>query len=251
MADARHFKVPTAAFEDRKCSNYEIIAKFGGSLFKARLEYSPYDVVGWSGRYHPCKYDLNLFMSFGSVTWDHADPSLHTVLTCPIDNNSGASACDFVCFRNRFDAVRHTFRPPYYHRNLASEFNAIIQIDKPYSGFAQGVHWLTPSMTAHGISGASFNGFMSSPPNDDAILISNGSIWIMIESVYPLILTDGAAIASHRQSSYPRNFFTGIPRMFKGIPTVGGTDRPIVDESSDKGQPQNKKAKISDSDADI
>lgn len=84
----------------RKC-NYELISKFGGSLFTAPIEYSPFDVVGWSGRYHPCKYNLLNFMALGSVTWDHVDPSLQTVLTCPIDPANSASACDIVCFRSR------------------------------------------------------------------------------------------------------------------------------------------------------
>lgn len=110
LADGRHFKVPTAYYEDRHCEDYELISKFGGSLFRATLQFSPYDVVGWSGRYHPCKYDLLQFMSLGSVTWDHCDPSLHTVLTCPVDPANAASACDVVCFRPRYDAAQHTFR---------------------------------------------------------------------------------------------------------------------------------------------
>jgi homogentisate 1,2-dioxygenase len=213
LADARHFKVPKAYFEDRACDNYEVISKFGGSLFLAPLQYSPYDVVAWSGRYHPCKYDLIQFMAFGSVTWDHADPSLHTVLTCPIDPATGASACDIVCFRPRFDSVKHTFRPPYYHRNCASEFNAIIEISSPYSGFDKGVHWLTPTMSAHGIAGASYNGFMASPPTDEPMMISEGSIWIMFESIYPMVLTDAGANSPHRDLAY-REFFKNVPRNF-------------------------------------
>jgi homogentisate 1,2-dioxygenase len=239
LADARHFKVPIAAFEDRACKNYQLIAKFGGSLFEASLQYSPYDVVGWSGRYHPCKYSLYQFMSMGSVTWDHPDPSLHTVLTAPIDNHSGASACDLVCFRSRFDAVRHTFRPPWYHRNLASEFNAIIEIPSPYSGFDKGVHWLTPCMTAHGISGDSYNSFMArSPASDDAVRISEGALWIMFETAYPLILTDSAATATSRDVPYPRNFFPGVPRRFNG--RLNPQVEP--DEKEEEG-PNAKKAK--------
>ena len=187
LADARHFKTPTAHYEDRSCKDYELINKFGGDLFLANLQYSPYDVVGWSGRYHPCKYDLLQFMALGSVTWDHADPSLHTVLSCPIDPATAASACDIVCFRARYDAVQHTFRPPWYHRNAATEFNAIIEINAPYSGFNKGTHWLTPTMTGHGIAGSSFNGFSNAPPSDEAMMISEGSIWIMFESIYPMV----------------------------------------------------------------
>ena len=207
LADPRHFQVPTAAYEDRACENYQLISKFGGELFMARLQYSPYDVVGWSGRYHPAKYNLLQFMAFGSVTWDHADPSLHTVLSCPIDAATGASACDIVCFRSRFDAVQHTFRPPWYHRNAATEFNAIIEISNPYSGFDKGVHWLTPTMSGHGIAGASYNGFSNAPVSDEATRISEDSIWIMFESIYPMILTEHGANAPHRDLEY-RHFFS-------------------------------------------
>ena len=155
-------------------------------------------------------------MALGSVTWDHCDPSLHTVLTCPVDAMNGASACDLVCFRSRFDAAQHTFRPPYYHRNIATEFNMIIEIKAPYSGFQKGSHWLTPCMTAHGISGASFNEFMNSAKDDDPRMISEDSLWLMIETIYPLILTDIGASAQNRDVPYPRNFFSGVPRNFTG-----------------------------------
>ena len=220
LAAARHFQVPTAAFEDRACPDYELISKFGGDLHVAPLQFSPYDVVGWSGNYHPAKYDLMQFMAFGSVTWDHADPSTHTVLTCPVVAQNGASAFDFVCFRPRWDAVTHTWRPPYWHRNMATEFNAIIKINNPYSGFAQGVHWLTPCMTAHGISAASHNGFGGAPPDDEPRFISSDSIWIMFETVYPMILQDQAAEAPHRDANY-REFFAGVPRRFRPPDEVG------------------------------
>ncbi len=219
LADARHFKVPTAAYEDRACKDYELIAKFGGKVHRAYLQYSPYDVVGWMGRYHPCKYDLLNFMAFGSVTWDHADPSLQTVLTCPIDPATSASALDFVCFRSRYDAVTGTFRPPFWHRNAATEFNAIIKIQSDYSGFHQGCHWLTPCMSAHGISAQSYNGFAYSPVDDDPRVVSDGSIWIMFESIYPLILQEQAYHAPHRDYNY-RQFFAGVPRTFSPNITI-------------------------------
>lgn len=239
LADPRHFQVPTAAYEDRACPDYQLISKFQGELFMAKLQYSPYDVVGWSGRYHPCKYNLENFMAFGSVTWDHGDPSLHTVLNSPLDPATGASACDFVCFRPRWDAVSHTFRPPYWHRNLATEFNAIIKMATPYSGFNKGVHWLTPSMTGHGIAAASFNGFMNAPPSDDPHFISQDSIWIMFETAYPLILTDAGLNSPHRDTSY-RAFWAGIPRTFSAPALPESQDKRI--SAADKEQPQ-KKAK--------
>ena len=133
---------------------------------------------------------------------------------------NSASAFDFVCFRPRWDAVTHTWRPPYWHRNMATEFNAIIKINNPYSGFAQGVHWLTPCMTAHGISAASHNGFGGAPPDDEPRFISSDSIWIMFETVYPMILQDQAAEAPHREADY-REFFAGVPRQFRPPEEVG------------------------------
>jgi homogentisate 1,2-dioxygenase len=112
-----------------------------------------------------------------------------------------------VCFRSRYDAVQHTFRPPWYHRNVATEFNAIIEINNPYSGFDKGVHWLTPCMSGHGIAGASYNGFSNSPVADEAMRVSEDSIWIMFESVYPMVLTEHGANAPHRDLEY-RKFFS-------------------------------------------
>ena len=185
-----HHKVPTAAYEDRACKDYELLAKFGGKMHKAYLQHSPYDVVGWMGRYHPCKYDLLDFMALGSVTWDIADPSLQTVLTCPIDHTTGASALDFVCFRSRYDAATGTFRPPPFHRNHASEFNAVLQlpVGVTYGPIHQGCHWLTPCMSAHGISAHAYKGVVSSPPDDAPRVINKAQIWIMFETIYPLIL---------------------------------------------------------------
>ena len=97
---------------------------------------------------------------------------------------------------------------------MATEFNAIIKINNPYSGFARGVHWLTPCMTAHGISAASHNGFGGAPPDDEPRFISSDSIWIMFETVYPMILQDQAAEAPHREADY-REFFAGVPRQFR------------------------------------
>ena len=108
-------------------------------IHQATVDYSPYDVVAWCGRYYPTKYNLLHFMAFTSGTWDHADPSLHTVLNCPLDARLGSSALDFVCFRGRWDVAENTFRPPYYHRNVASEFSAILKLESEYSGFQQGM----------------------------------------------------------------------------------------------------------------
>jgi homogentisate 1,2-dioxygenase len=219
LADARHFLVPTAAYEDIKV-DYQLIAKFGGRLHTAKLSYSPYDVVGWSGRYHPCKYNLNNFMAFGSATWDHPDPSIHTVLNWPFDGVTNASACDFVCFRGRWDAVEHSFRPPYYHRNAATEFNAVIKINQSYSGFDRGVYWLTPLHSAHGISAKTCEEFRSLPADkgEGPIRLSDNSMWVMFESSYPLILTRQARDAANRDVGYRREFFWGVQRLFSGPP---------------------------------
>jgi len=120
LANARDFLHPVAAYEDREC-NFTVIQKYSGDLFSATLDHSCFDVVAWTGAYVPYKYDLSKFCPVNSVLFDHMDPSIFTVLTCPT-NSPGVASCDFVIFPPRWAVQEHTFRPPYYHRNCMSEF---------------------------------------------------------------------------------------------------------------------------------
>ncbi|CAN8017787.1 unnamed protein product, partial [Ixodes persulcatus] len=125
LANPRDFKTPTAWFEDREVSNFAIVNKYQGFFFKATQDHSPFDVVAWHGNYAPYKYDLDNFMTINTVSFDHCDPSIFTVLTCP-SMKPGTAIADFVIFPPRWAVAERTFRPPYYHRNCMSEFMGLI-----------------------------------------------------------------------------------------------------------------------------
>ncbi|KAJ8911656.1 hypothetical protein NQ315_006002 [Exocentrus adspersus] len=124
LANPRDFLTPTAYYEDLD-EDYEIIAKYQGNLFSCIQDHSPFDVVAWYGNYVPFKYDLNNFMVINSVSFDHCDPSIFTVLTCQSEKK-GTAIADFVIFPPRWSVQENTFRPPYYHRNCMSEFMGLI-----------------------------------------------------------------------------------------------------------------------------
>ncbi len=200
LADERHFLAPVAAYEDRACPGYEVLVKHGGALFRSHIDHSPYDVVAWHGNYAPYKYDLAMFNSFGSVSFDHPDPSILTVLSSPLDDH-GTNLADFAVFRGRWDVAEHTFRPPYYHRNIATEFNAIIHIDEPYLGYEQGSCFLTPSMTPHGIGGAGY--LRAIDGQDTPKRLSDESVWIMFESALGVRLTPWASAGDTASANSP------------------------------------------------
>eukprot|EP01094_Clydonella_sp_ATCC50884_P006991 TRINITY_DN1617_c0_g1_i2.p1 TRINITY_DN1617_c0_g1~~TRINITY_DN1617_c0_g1_i2.p1 ORF type:complete len:425 (+),score=95.91 TRINITY_DN1617_c0_g1_i2:59-1276(+) len=125
LANPRDFLTPVAAYEKRDCE-FRLITKFQNKLFQAMRDHSPFNVVAWHGNYAPFKYDLANFNTFNSVTYDHADPSIFTVLTVPT-NSPGTAAVDFVIFPWRWTVAEHTFRPPYFHRNCMSEFMGLVR----------------------------------------------------------------------------------------------------------------------------
>lgn len=150
LANARDFMVPVAAYEERaaKC---EVVAKFSGALWSCELDHSPLDVVAWHGNYAPYKYDLKKFNTVNTVSYDHPDPSIFTVLTSP-SYQPGTANVDFVIFPPRWMVAEHTFRPPYFHRNVMSEFMGLIHgvYDAKEKGFVPGASSLHNSMSAHG-----------------------------------------------------------------------------------------------------
>jgi len=125
LANAKDFSYPTAWYEDVK-EEWTIINKYIGELYEAKSSYSPYDVVAWRGNYSPYKYDLDLYNTIGSISYDHPDPSIFTVLTCG-SSMEGTATLDFVIFPPRWLVQEHTFKPPYYHRNCMTEFMGNIQ----------------------------------------------------------------------------------------------------------------------------
>ncbi len=161
LANARDFLAPVAAYEDRE-GDFELIAKFQGHLWRARIGHSPLDVVAWHGNAVPLKYDLRRFNTLGSISYDHPDPSIFTVLTSPSDT-PGTANMDFVIFPPRWLVAEHTFRPPWFHRNVASEFMGLItgEYDAKTAGsgarggFAPGGASLHNCMSGHGPDAAS------------------------------------------------------------------------------------------------
>ena len=156
LANTRDFLAPRAAFEDAE-GDFELIAKFQGRLWSARIDHSPLDVVGWHGNYAPYKYDLRRFNTIGSISYDHPDPSIFTVLTSPSDT-PGTANMDFVIFPPRWLVMENTFRPPWYHRNIASEFMGLIHgaYDAKEGGFVPGGMSLHNCMSGHGPDAASY-----------------------------------------------------------------------------------------------
>jgi len=157
LANARDFLAPVAAYEDLQ-GDFELVAKFQGALWSARIDHSPLDVVGWHGNYAPYKYDLRRFNTIGSISYDHPDPSIFTVLTSASDT-PGVANIDFAIFPPRWLVAEKTFRPPWFHRNIASEFMGLVHgaYDAKAGGFVPGGASLHNSMSGHGPDAASFD----------------------------------------------------------------------------------------------
>jgi homogentisate 1,2-dioxygenase len=156
LANPRDFLYPAASYEDRT-GDFQLVAKFQGGLWSASLGHSPLDVVGWHGNYAPYKYDLALFNTVNTVSFDHPDPSIFTVLTAP-SAVPGTANVDFVIFPPRWMVAEHTFRPPYFHRNVMSEYMGLIKgvYDAKATGFVPGGGSLHNCMSPHGPDATTF-----------------------------------------------------------------------------------------------
>lgn len=156
LANPRDFLTPVAAYEELE-GEFELLAKFQGNLWSAKISHSPLDVVAWHGNYAPYKYDLRKFNAIGSISYDHPDPSIFLVLNSPSDS-PGVGNLDFVIFPPRWLVAQNTFRPPWFHRNVASEFMGLIhgQYDAKAGGFAPGGASLHNSFSGHGPDAATF-----------------------------------------------------------------------------------------------
>jgi homogentisate 1,2-dioxygenase len=217
LANARDFLVPNAAFEDvdgdAAGHNFELIAKFQGHLWRADIGHSPLDVVGWHGNYAPCKYDLRRFNTIGSISFDHPDPSIFTVLTSPSDT-PGTANLDFAIFPPRWLVAQHTFRPPWFHRNVASEFMGLVHgaYDAKAEGFAPGGCSLHNCMTGHGPDAATFekasNAELSKPD------VITDTMAFMFETRAVIRPTRQALDAAHRQRDY-QACWAGLQKHFK------------------------------------
>jgi len=156
LAHARDFKTPQARYEDLEVP-CQLVAKFQGKLWSAGMDHSPLDVVAWHGNHAPYKYDLRSFNTIGSVSHDHPDPSIFLVLHSPSDT-PGTGNLDFAIFPPRWQASQDTFRPPWFHRNIASEFMGLIHgvYDAKSTGFVPGGASLHNCMSGHGPDAATF-----------------------------------------------------------------------------------------------
>ncbi len=158
LGNARDFETPVAWYEDDD-TPHEIVQKFAGRLWVTTQDHSPFDVVAWHGNLAPCRYDLRRFNTMNTVSYDHPDPSIFTVLTSPSDR-AGTANCDFVIFPPRWMVAEDTFRPPWFHRNVMSEFMGLIHgvYDAKAGGFAPGGASLHNCMAGHGPDRASYEG---------------------------------------------------------------------------------------------
>lgn len=191
LANAKDFESPVAAYDDDVEEEHLVVNKFLGGLFQYRQAHSPYDVVAYSGNYVPYRYDLRKFNTIGSISFDHPDPSIFTVLTCPSDS-PGTAIADFVIFPPRWLVAEDTFRPPYFHRNCMSEFmgNIVGTYDAKATGFLPGGASLHNMNSAHGPDADTFA--KASTADLKPVKVGEGSMSFMFESAYQLATTKWA-----------------------------------------------------------
>jgi len=201
LAQRRHFLAPVAACEDKR-GKCQVITKFMGGLWASEHAHSPLDVVAWHGNYTPYKYDLARFMTINTVSVDHADPSIFTVLTSP-SGAAGVANCDLVIFPPRWMVAEHTFRPPWFHRNVMSELMGLVHgaYDAKAEGFLPGGVSIHNCMSAHGPDVASYDKASSAELKPYKIENSLAFMW---ESRYVFRPTKAALAAKELQKDYDR-----------------------------------------------
>lgn len=211
LANARDFLAPVAAFED-DAKPVQVVQKFGGNLWAATYDHSPLDVVAWHGNYYPYKYDLARFNVLGTVSFDHPDPSIYTVLTSPSDT-AGMANADFVVFAPRWLVGEDTFRPPWFHRNIMSEFMGLIrgEYDAKAEGFLPGGASLHNCFTSHGPDAETYRRASTQELTPQKI---DDSLAFMFETHWPIVATDFAMAADHRQSGYD-DVWSDLPKNFR------------------------------------
>jgi len=202
LANPRDFEVPVAHYEERE-GDFELCAKFAGHLWSARIDHSPLDVVAWHGTHVPYRYDLKRFNAIGSISYDHPDPSIFLVLQSPSDT-VGVDMIDFVIFAPRILAMKHTFRPPWFHRNIASEFMGLVQgvYDAKAEGFAPGGASLHNCFTGHGPDAETFE--KASAADLSAPTVIEDTMAFMFETRLPILPTRYALERAPLQDDYYR-----------------------------------------------
>jgi homogentisate 1,2-dioxygenase len=212
LANARDFLTPVAAWEDG-AGEYEIIKKYGGRLWRSTQGHTPFNVVAWHGNLVPFKYDTAHFMTIGSISHDHPDPSIFTVLTSPSDT-PGTANCDFVIFPPRWMVAEDTFRPPWYHRNLMSEFMGLVygQYDAKPEGFKPGGASLHNCMVPHGPDTEAFEKASTAPLAPHKL---DNTLAFMFESRYRFVPTQYAMTSGALDTAYAR-CWQGLKDQFRG-----------------------------------
>lgn len=200
LANQRDFLTPVAAFEDREAAG-RLYVKWGGNLWSAAVGHSVLDVVAWHGNYAPYKYDLRRFSPVGPLLFDHADPSIFTVLTSPSET-AGTANLDFVIFPERWLVAENTFRPPWYHMNVMSEFMGLIygQYDaKTGGGFVPGGASLHNTMLPHGPDADAFEAASRADLKPHKL---EGTLAFMFETRFPQRVTAFGAQSGALQQDY-------------------------------------------------
>eukprot|EP00898_Chlorokybus_atmophyticus_P004118 jgi/Chlat1/4707/Chrsp30S04759 len=202
LANPRDFQTPIAWYEDRVCESFFVVHKFEGRLFEATQTFSPFNVVAWHGNYAPYKYDTRLFCAVNTVSFDHPDPSIFTVLTCP-SPVPGMAIADFVIFPPRWTVAEHTFRPPYYHRNCSSEFMGLIRgvYEAKAEGFLPGGASLHCNMTPHGPDTETFERAVSEDEHQPRHLPPD-TLAFMFETNFTPRVTEFALTSPHLDKDY-------------------------------------------------
>lgn len=211
LANARDFQIPVAWYEDVE-GDFELIAKFTGGMWRTTLSHSPLDVVAWQGTNAPYKYDLRRFNTIGSISYDHPDPCIFTVLTSPSDT-PGAANLDFAIFPPRILAMQDTFRPPWFHRNIAGEFMGLIQgvYDAKADGFSPGGASLHNCMSPHGPDAQTFEKASKADLSQPDYI--RDTMAFMFETRRVIRPTDAAMASATLQSGYDEAW-AGLKKHF-------------------------------------
>ena len=199
LANPRDFHAPVAAYEDKEEPG-TLLIKWGGELYATEIKQSPLDVVAWHGNYAPYRYDLRHFAPVGAILFDHPDPSIFTVLTAPSET-AGTANVDFVIFPERWAVAENTFRPPWYHRNIMSEFMGLVYgvYDAKPEGFVPGGISLHNCMLPHGPDESAFE--HASNVELKPVKLTD-TLAFMFETRYPQRVTKFAADLDVRQDDY-------------------------------------------------
>ena len=211
LANPRDFLAPVAAYDEREGA-FELVAKFCGKLWHAPIDHSPLDVVAWHGNYAPYKYDLARFNVINTVSFDHPDPSIFTVLTSPSDT-PGTANVDFGIFPPRWMVAEGTFRPPWFHRNVMSEYMGLIRgvYDAKAQGFVPGGGSLHNAMSGHGPDAATFERASTVELAPQKL---DGTLAFMVESRYVIHPTARALAAKELQPDY-QACWLGLVKQFR------------------------------------